>query len=1079
MISKLMPLLLRDKRSLLTSLALLLAFSAYGQTDVSGIATNYNPPSPESSALAKYVEHPVGNFTGTPEVSIPLFNITQGRISLPITLSYHGSGIKVDEIASRVGTGWILNAGGVVTKSEKGMSDWVNLPNANPGYYGYFTGAGPGDANGGLYDGFKTREDLEPDPHYYNFNGKSGKIYFTDATHSYTTNMDPIKIDGPYNGNNRFIITDERGIIYTFAAVEHSTSASTFSSILSSFDSSWYLTSIYDPTTLQGITFVYRTDMSGSYQYNLNKTASSSVCGVQGGTNITAYVLSQPKVLQRIEYNSGYIDFVADYTRTDLTNDRAFTEINQYEYVANVPTLKKGFNLSYTTTGPGTDQYSQRLFLDQVKEKGSNGAFLTPYVFTYKNKEALPARHSPQQDIWGFYNANGATPSTNPQFANLYITQNGGKKTYLPFPNNSGTSIQLTSDGVDRSCNPTTVDYGILSKVVYPTKGYTTYTYEAHNFDIYTGGGVRINEIDDYSASGALLTAKKYTYQNGFLGGPYPQAGFNYYSSLPTGGTARFSDNQALLGSSNGSNVGYEYVTVTQSGTSAHNGSVRYQYTGDKDVEGTFVSNYGIGGCIDATSLADIRSKSYFPFFEMESREERRGHILHEEYTDANGNSIKSINYSYQLLSNPIALIHSFFFTYDTPHDDHPVQQTGALHGTRYLNAEKMLLTLRTETMNTGNLLGNTAQPIITNATSYTYTEAPYLGQFLRSITHYDGIPNQDPNYMDNIHFLAGRSTQTTYKYPFDYSSSASFGYMTNMVNMHYLDAKIAEITTKVPGAPGSTTYYAGSKITNYNNYFGSSGMIVPSEIFELKTATPLLQGVNDNVVDVADPRVPGSQYVSRVQFVSYTPDGMPTMIRKNSGPYQVMDWSSVNELLSSTTTTSVTSQTFSLPPQSWYPVEDSSSPSGIHYESYAPGSDLPFPFYLDGVSNTVVSLWAKGGSFTISAYGFTTNYTNTITPTSTWKYYTITIPTVGANWAGAGANVYLTGTSFVDNVSISNETGMRTQYLYDALHRLQRIIQPNGKMESYEYDTFSRLLNVRDNNGNVTKHTEYHYSGQ
>lgn len=67
--------------------------------------------------MGKYADHPVNNYTGTPKIDIALFNIKRGRINLPISLSYHGSGVRVDEIASRSGMGWVLNAGGVITRT--------------------------------------------------------------------------------------------------------------------------------------------------------------------------------------------------------------------------------------------------------------------------------------------------------------------------------------------------------------------------------------------------------------------------------------------------------------------------------------------------------------------------------------------------------------------------------------------------------------------------------------------------------------------------------------------------------------------------------------------------------------------------------------------------------------------------------------------------------------------------------------------------------------------------------------------------------------------------------------------------
>lgn len=70
------------------------------------------PPSPQASALARYGEYPVSLATGVPEISIPLYDIRLGGYTLPVSISYHASGIKVDDVASTVGLGWVLNAGG-------------------------------------------------------------------------------------------------------------------------------------------------------------------------------------------------------------------------------------------------------------------------------------------------------------------------------------------------------------------------------------------------------------------------------------------------------------------------------------------------------------------------------------------------------------------------------------------------------------------------------------------------------------------------------------------------------------------------------------------------------------------------------------------------------------------------------------------------------------------------------------------------------------------------------------------------------------------------------------------------------
>ncbi len=81
------------------------------------------PPSPNATSIAKFVESPVSYYRGSANVNIPLFNVQTADLSINISIQYDTKGVRVGEIASSVGAGWSLNAGGLITRQVRQRPD--------------------------------------------------------------------------------------------------------------------------------------------------------------------------------------------------------------------------------------------------------------------------------------------------------------------------------------------------------------------------------------------------------------------------------------------------------------------------------------------------------------------------------------------------------------------------------------------------------------------------------------------------------------------------------------------------------------------------------------------------------------------------------------------------------------------------------------------------------------------------------------------------------------------------------------------------------------------------------------------
>jgi hypothetical protein len=209
----------------------------------------YTPPSPNAYELGKYGQLPVGMFTGTPIVNLPLYEYKTNNLTVPISVSYFSNGIKVDQIESKVGLGWSLNAGGVITRIVRDLPDEEYLsffPEEeieqegvlSPLAANFFYNAG-NDAENNL--------DTETDLFMYNFLGKTGKFVYDNnkkiiqIPHT-DMRIEPFYIDEYSYG---YMITGSDGVKYVFSKIEitHSYTRSIHPDP-NFLKTAWYLTKI-------------------------------------------------------------------------------------------------------------------------------------------------------------------------------------------------------------------------------------------------------------------------------------------------------------------------------------------------------------------------------------------------------------------------------------------------------------------------------------------------------------------------------------------------------------------------------------------------------------------------------------------------------------------------------------------------------------------------------------------------------------------------------------------------------------------------------------------------------------------
>lgn len=75
-------------------------------------------------------------YSGTNRVCIPLYTANARGFSIPLSIGYVASGVKLDQISGPIGLGWSLNAGGCIRRMIKGLpDDFCGLTGTNNSLY--------------------------------------------------------------------------------------------------------------------------------------------------------------------------------------------------------------------------------------------------------------------------------------------------------------------------------------------------------------------------------------------------------------------------------------------------------------------------------------------------------------------------------------------------------------------------------------------------------------------------------------------------------------------------------------------------------------------------------------------------------------------------------------------------------------------------------------------------------------------------------------------------------------------------------------------------------------------------------
>jgi hypothetical protein len=472
----------------------------------------YAPLSPNASSFQKFGDYQINLATGIPSIPIPLLTVQNGGLSVPVTLSYHAGGFKMNDMASWVGWGWALDIGASMNRTVQGANDdrdggnYLTNPitetrnfcnNFTDFYYGQSVVA--------------NQTDTQPDIFSYSTPKKNGKFLLgQNGALPFKIPDYPVKIShlgSPFI--NTFNLVDDDGTQYIFGggtplAVE--SQSVTSSAGLQSYRSSWLISQIKSPNTDDIINYSYQN--GGAQFLDERQWVSSLIYGAvpqSGGhfenstSSTPTYSVVSTTISQvnphKITYPNGEIEFIQSNAgeRLDLTSSHFLKQINVYNYENGIKKLLKSIKFTYSYFS------GIRLKLDKITISDANDTAIEEYLFDYWTNTISwnEVNDNEKKDFFGYYNGK---PNTH----------------LIPVASFNGV---LINGGVaaDRSTVDTYMKEGVLKRITFPTKGYTEFDFETNKYNDGTNdvfaGGLRVKSIKSF-ASATSGFMKRYEYSS-------------------------------------------------------------------------------------------------------------------------------------------------------------------------------------------------------------------------------------------------------------------------------------------------------------------------------------------------------------------------------------------------------------------------------------------------------------------------------------------------------------------------------------------------------------------------------------